>query len=112
MQWIIIFNYIKKRLENSAKELAYGREEGNFDLFLVNDDLNTACLSLIEKVKGWYPHIKESADHYIQSNDVSTCVSFMKQLGNLCYWELYKLFDFVELWSETCKLSTKNSKVD
>jgi len=76
---------IKERLENSAQELVYGREEGNFDLFLVNDDLNRACLSLIEKVKGWYPHIKDSADHHIQSNHVSTCVSLMKQLGNLCY---------------------------
>jgi guanylate kinase len=46
-------------LGNAAKELEYGHGEGNFDLVLVNDDLEKSFQELVTNVKKWYPHLEE-----------------------------------------------------
>ena len=39
---------IFQRLGSAAKEMEYGEEEGNFDVIIVNDDLDTAYQNLRE----------------------------------------------------------------
>lgn len=39
-----------QRLSSAAAEMAYGEEEGNFDIIIVNDDLDTAYQKLREFV--------------------------------------------------------------
>ena len=41
--WISCFS---KRLGAAAEEMEYGEEEGNFDIVIVNDDLETAYVEL------------------------------------------------------------------
>jgi len=50
---------VKKRLANAAKEIAYGRGEGNFDRIFVNDDLNRTFAKLVRAFREWYPHLKQ-----------------------------------------------------
>lgn len=50
---------IQRRLGNAAKELAYGQEEGNFDLLLVNDNLDRTFQELVKAIKKWYPHLQQ-----------------------------------------------------
>lgn len=50
---------IVRRLGNAAKELEYGHGEGNFDLVLVNDDLEKSLQELVTNIKKWYPHLEE-----------------------------------------------------
>ena len=46
-----LFNLITvQRLGNAAKEMEYGEGEGNFDIIIVNDDLETAYRQLREFV--------------------------------------------------------------
>ena len=52
---------IVKRLGNAAKELEYGKTEGNFDEVLTNDNLEEAFTKLLQIFKLWYPHLKEAA---------------------------------------------------
>ena len=40
--------YISKRLAAAAAELEYGETEGNFDVIIVNDDLESAYAKLKE----------------------------------------------------------------
>lgn len=49
---------LQTRLSNAHSELAYGKESGNFDLFLVNDKLEEALEKLSIAIQGWYPHLK------------------------------------------------------
>jgi len=39
---------LQKRLGSAAKEMEYGEEDGNFDIIVVNDDLETAYRTLRE----------------------------------------------------------------
>lgn len=52
---------IRTRLGNAQAELAYGKETGNFDLFLVNDTLESALEKLSVAIQQWYPHLKVTA---------------------------------------------------
>lgn len=52
---------IRTRLENAQAELAYGKETGNFDLFLINDTLESALEKLSVAIQQWYPHLKVTA---------------------------------------------------
>lgn len=51
---------VQKRLAGAAAELEYGKGEGNFDLVLVNDDLDKTFETLAKAVKKWYPNLKEN----------------------------------------------------
>ena len=51
---------IKKRLKNSAEELDYGLEEGNFDVVLTNDDLDKTFEKLLRVMEDWYPQLKQN----------------------------------------------------
>eukprot|EP00550_Attheya_septentrionalis_P002201 CAMPEP_0198292290 /NCGR_PEP_ID=MMETSP1449-20131203/11253_1 /TAXON_ID=420275 /ORGANISM="Attheya septentrionalis, Strain CCMP2084" /LENGTH=415 /DNA_ID=CAMNT_0043991177 /DNA_START=120 /DNA_END=1367 /DNA_ORIENTATION=+ len=51
---------IIKRLSNSAKEMEYANQKGNFDRIFVNDDLDETFDELVDQFKEWYPHLKEA----------------------------------------------------
>ena len=51
---------IQTRLGNAKAELAYGKETGNFELFLVNDTLENSLEKLSTSIQEWYPHLKTS----------------------------------------------------
>ena len=51
---------IKKRLANAQGEMDYGQVEGNFDKYLVNDDLEKASSDLCATVQSWFTHLKEA----------------------------------------------------
>ena len=40
-------NFFSKRLGAAAAEMEYGEEEGNFDIIIVNDDLETAYVLIM-----------------------------------------------------------------
>ena len=44
--FVLIMNFFSKRLGAAAAEMEYGEEEGNFDIIIVNDDLETAYVHL------------------------------------------------------------------
>lgn len=46
------------RLGNAAKELDYGKAEGNFDRVFVNNDLELCFAELVAAFKEWYPQLK------------------------------------------------------
>lgn len=48
---------IVKRLANAQGEMDYGQEEGNFDKYLVNDELKTSSEELCSIIQTWYPHL-------------------------------------------------------
>jgi guanylate kinase len=48
---------IVKRLANAQGEMDYGQEEGNFDKYLVNDDLKSSSEELCNTIQTWYPHL-------------------------------------------------------
>ena len=50
---------LARRLGNARKEMEYGQEEGNFDMYLVNGKLKTAVNELADKMKGWYPTLED-----------------------------------------------------
>lgn len=50
---------IQKRLGNAAKEMEYGKVEGNFDKVFVNDDLMKTFKDLETQIMEWYPHLQE-----------------------------------------------------
>jgi len=53
---------IQKRLANAKGEMDYGQVEGNFDKYLVNDDLDVASEDLCATVEAWFPHLKRVDD--------------------------------------------------
>ena len=71
---------ISKRLNNAKEEMAYGKEPGNFDKYLVNGDLNAASADLSATVKTWYPHLSgeivEGGNAFIKdcANNMKSCV--------------------------------------
>lgn len=48
---------IKIRLENAVAELAYSKQEGNFDFVLVNDDLEESFVKIAQVLQGWFPEL-------------------------------------------------------
>ncbi len=65
---------IKKRLANSAAEMKYGHEAGNFDRIFVNADLNNTFEELAETIKEYYPQLDEVAPDDEQKNCTSNCI--------------------------------------
>jgi len=51
---------IQTRLGNAAAEMAYGKQEGEFDFYLTNDELKVASDTLAGVIKGWYPSLQEA----------------------------------------------------
>jgi len=48
---------IATRINNAMQELAYGEEDGNFDRFLINDNLTKSCEDFLNQIMEWYPHL-------------------------------------------------------
>lgn len=46
---------IRVRMDNSAKEMEYGTSDGNFDVIIVNDDLDKAVADVKNHIKKWFP---------------------------------------------------------
>ena len=65
---------IKKRLANSAKEMKYGHEAGNFDRIFVNADLKATFEELTSAVNEYYPELDEVAPDDEQKNCTSNCI--------------------------------------
>jgi len=54
---------VQKRLGNAAKEIEYGKGEGNFDMVLVNEVLEDSFAQLTKLAENvWYPHLKEERE--------------------------------------------------
>ena len=49
---------LKKRLDLATRDMEYGQTEGNFDIIIVNDDLDAAYASLMEFLKEKYTEIQ------------------------------------------------------
>ena len=49
---------LRKRMDRAVIDMQFGEAEGNFDLFLVNDDLNVAYTQLEQFLKSRYPELK------------------------------------------------------
>jgi len=49
---------LRKRLDRAVTDMQFGEAEGNFDLHLVNDDLNVAYTELEQFLKSRYPDLK------------------------------------------------------
>lgn len=49
------------RLAVAEKEMKYGRQIGNFDAVIVNDELDVAFEKVVENVLKWYPHLKKNS---------------------------------------------------
>ena len=49
---------LRKRLDRAVTDMQFGKTEGNFDLYLVNDDLNLAYTELEKFLKSRYPDLK------------------------------------------------------
>ena len=49
---------LRKRLDRAVTDMQFGKTEGNFDLYLVNDDLNVAYAELEKFLKSRYPDLK------------------------------------------------------
>ena len=65
---------IKKRLANSAAEMKYGHEAGNFDRIFVNADLKNTFEELVETIRENYPQLDEVAPDDEQKNCTSNCI--------------------------------------
>jgi guanylate kinase len=50
---------LQTRLGNAQKELDYGHGEGNFDVILVNAELQDCAEQMAQLFLEWYPHLKE-----------------------------------------------------
>ncbi len=48
---------IKVRLENAAGEMAYSKGEGNFDLVIVNDDVQKTFVAICNQLQQWFPEL-------------------------------------------------------
>ena len=49
---------LQKRLARAVTDIKFGEEEGNFDLYLVNDDLERAYRELEDFLKSRYSELK------------------------------------------------------
>jgi len=70
---------IETRLGNAAQEMVYGKSAGNFDKFLVNDELQSAFLSLCQQLTAWYPHLLDEQD-----NQSSSIYQYCSSLAPYC----------------------------
>lgn len=61
---------IDKNLAKAVEEIAFGKCVGNFDKFLVNDELETAFNDLCEQLLDWYPHLEDTSDTEIQEYSI------------------------------------------
>ena len=52
---------IEKRLANAKGEMDYGQIEGNFDKYLVNDNLEKASEDLCNTVEAWFSHLQKAS---------------------------------------------------
>jgi guanylate kinase len=48
---------IQIRLRNAIDELAYGKVPGNFDAYIVNNDLQKTVEEVTVTLQSWYPDI-------------------------------------------------------
>jgi len=53
---------IEKRLANAQGEMDYGKDDGNFDLYLVNDNLDQTGALLCGTVQSWFPNLQAAVD--------------------------------------------------
>lgn len=60
---------IQKRLNNANGEMEYGQAEGNFDRYLINDELDRAGKELIDMMKEFYPHLNNGDAETVQKDD-------------------------------------------
>jgi len=67
---------VQKRLANAASEMEYGKENGNFDKYLINGDLAAASADLSATVKTWFPQLSEASSEGGNA--------FVKQCANSC----------------------------
>jgi len=49
---------ISRRLGNASQEIEYGREEGNFDRVLVNQDVERTVDEMVDVLMEWYPQFE------------------------------------------------------
>ena len=49
---------IRVRLANAAKEMEYGNTPGNFDVIVINDDLDKAVMEVKSCLKTWFPNLQ------------------------------------------------------
>ena len=49
---------LQKRLNLATRDMEYGQTKGNFDIIIVNDELDTAYASLMEFLKEKYTEIQ------------------------------------------------------
>jgi guanylate kinase len=52
---------IQRRLGNAAREIAYGKAEGNFDFVFENHDADETVMEMVDVLKEWYPQLKEES---------------------------------------------------
>jgi guanylate kinase len=50
---------VAMRLKQAHKEMDYGTIPGNFDINIVNQDLEKAYAELVTTLIGWYPSVAE-----------------------------------------------------
>ena len=55
-------DHINNALINASREIAYAKGVGNYDKFLINDNLKDTFESLVVLVKEWYPHLNEKEE--------------------------------------------------
>ena len=48
---------IKIRMDNAVGEIEYGKEEGNFDAVIVNEDLDAAYREIVSTLQKWFPDL-------------------------------------------------------
>jgi len=73
---------IQIRLGNAAQEIAYGKTKGEFDLYLINDELKSSFQRLADTIQKWYPNLKRASDFgqsESQTTDFSSAESFTRQ---------------------------------
>jgi guanylate kinase len=49
-------------MENAKKEMEYGLSEGNFDVVIVNNDLDTTYIELEKSLKSMFPELFTNKD--------------------------------------------------
>lgn len=48
---------IQVRMQNATKEMEFGQGEGNFDVILVNDNLDKCFGDIVSTLQGWFPSL-------------------------------------------------------
>lgn len=50
-------NDVVRRINNAMQELVYGYKSGNFDRFLINNNLSKCYETFLKQIIEWYPHL-------------------------------------------------------